>query len=180
MATGPSPATHVVPRRRAGVTYQTALGRDLSASRTSDGSRDGPEQVTEYNTGEGQQNSTRTTHDDDQHTQSSAEERASAGPIFEAIEPPSSHISLDFRPTMLQPQVTIMVCCLYVLLAVGVSCLAILPNGKLAYAIESDTYYFAIRYGPGLVASVSTFLLKNTTQEFLLDIMPFWRSTCWL
>jgi hypothetical protein len=74
---------------------------------------------------------------------------------------------------MLKPQVTITVCCLYVLLAVGVSCLAILPNGKLAYAIESDTYYFAIRYGPGLVASVSTFLLKNTTQEFL-RMLPYY------
>jgi hypothetical protein len=169
--------TYASPEQRTPVTREKAPHRDLRVTRTSEDSHDEAEYATEDHTVAVHQSSIPSTHDVDLHSRSSAEElnsdtRVLVNPTFEAIETPPNHIPLDFRPTMLKPQITIAVCCLYVLLTVGVSCLAVLPNGKIAYSIKNDTYYFAIRYGPGLVAAVSTFLFKSVTQEFL-RMLPY-------
>lgn len=92
--------------------------------------------------------------------------------VVHPIEPPQEYPPLDFRPAILRRPVTMAIGCLYVALAVGLSLLATLPDTTTAYPIKQDAYYFGVRYGPGLVAAVSTFLFKNTAQEFL-RMLPY-------
>lgn len=105
------------------------------------------------------------------------EERSSSGQDstavkFTPIEPPEGYPTLDYLPTILRPQVTILVALFYAGITVGITSLAILSDAKIPYAVHSDSYYFAVRYGPGVVAAISTFVFKNTSQE-ILHLLPF-------
>jgi hypothetical protein len=115
--------------------------------------------------------------EDDQSTRASADEHdalevRSNGATFVAIDPPSGYPKLDFRPTILRPYATIAICGTYIGLAVGLSLLAILPSAKIVHSIKRDEYYLAIRYGPGLVAAMSTFLFRSVAQEYM-RMLPY-------
>lgn len=105
---------------------------------------------------------------------SSREEPAmgEGGVTFEPIPPPTGYPPLDFRPAILKPFATITICCIYIGLGAGLGILAYSSNSKVAYPINRDTYYFGIRYGPGILAALSTFLFKATVQEFL-RMLPY-------
>ncbi|KAI0196950.1 hypothetical protein F4808DRAFT_473951 [Astrocystis sublimbata] len=99
------------------------------------------------------------------------DEQGSTNVVFEAIDPPSGYPCLDFRPTFLKPTVTIIICVFDLILAIGLTLLIILPGNNVTYSITTDIYYLAVRYGPGVLAAISSFF-KNTVQE-VLRMLPY-------
>ncbi|KAI5356554.1 hypothetical protein Slin15195_G021920 [Septoria linicola] len=91
---------------------------------------------------------------------------------FLPIEPPPGYPPLDYRPAMITRTATITLFFLYVGLTAGVSCLAYVPESRIAYAVHADSYYLAVKYGPAVIGAISAFLVKSVTQD-LLKMLPY-------
>ncbi|TKA83856.1 hypothetical protein B0A55_00161 [Friedmanniomyces simplex] len=93
-------------------------------------------------------------------------------PQYEAIAPPPGYRKLTYFPLMLSPKVTLFLAALYFVLMGGAIVLYLLANERTAYPVQNVNLYLAARYGPAVIAIITSSLFKSTIQE-LRRMLPY-------
>ena len=88
------------------------------------------------------------------------------------IRCPEGFTKLDFRPVMLKRGVTIGLAILYLAIIAGIVFMTYYGNDSARYAVSNPNIYFGARFGPSIVGTVTTVLVRSSLQE-VCRMLPY-------
>jgi hypothetical protein len=85
---------------------------------------------------------------------------------YTPIDCPEGFAKLDFRPVILKSGVTIGLAMLYSVIIAGIVAVTYCGNDSANYAVINPNIYFGARFGPSIIGTVTTVLVRSFLQEF--------------
>lgn len=92
--------------------------------------------------------------------------------VYTPIECPEGFEKLDFRPVILKRGVTIGLAILYLTIIAGIVTLTYCGDSSSNYAVVNPNIYFGARFGPAIVGTVTTVLVRSFLQE-VCRMLPY-------
>jgi hypothetical protein len=97
---------------------------------------------------------------------------AHAEPEYRMIPVPEGFLALDYRPAILTGRVTLALAALYSAIIAGICALTYKSDQTNKYTIVNPNIYMAARFGPALVGTVTTVLVRTFLSE-LCRMLPY-------
>jgi hypothetical protein len=91
---------------------------------------------------------------------------------YTPIDCPEGFAKLDFRPVILKRGVTIGLAMLYSGIIAGIVFMTYFGNKSANYAVINPNIYFGARFGPSIVGTVTTVLVRSFLQE-VCRMLPY-------
>lgn len=91
---------------------------------------------------------------------------------YTPIDCPEGFAKLDFRPVILKRGVTIGLAMLYSGVIAGIIFMTYFGNKSANYAVINPNIYFGARFGPSIVGTVTTVLVRSFLQE-ICRMLPY-------
>jgi hypothetical protein len=91
---------------------------------------------------------------------------------YTPIDCPEGFAKLDFRPVILKRGVTIGLAMLYSAIITGIVFMTYYGNNSANYAVINPNIYFGARFGPSIIGTVTTVLVRSFLQE-ICRMLPY-------
>jgi hypothetical protein len=91
---------------------------------------------------------------------------------YTPIDCPEGFTKLDFRPVILKRGVTIGLAMLYSGIIAGIVVMTYYGNNSANYAVINPNIYFGARFGPSIIGTVTTVLVRSFLQE-ICRMLPY-------